>query len=160
MPRPGEEWGDNSVIPISNYNTLKLRSLIKDIAKFYGVPFAEVNNVTGKMLHDATPRAKKDHGIKAGVYVPTFEEVMKYSESLQSFLAKHPQIKTHVLALHGQIRSVSRHAGGIVVGESLNEWMPLINSGGVIQTPWTEGQTVRHLEPFGFINESHCKNCA
>ena len=146
-----EEWGDNSVIPISNYNTLKLRSLIKDIAKFYGVPFAEVNNVTGKMLHEATPRAKKDHGIKAGVYVPTFEEVMKYSESLQSFLAKHPQIKTHVLALHGQIRSVSRHAGGIVVGESLNEWMPLINSGGVIQTPWTEGQTVRHLEPFGFI---------
>ncbi len=29
--------------------------------------------------------------------------------------------------------------------------MPLINSGGVTQTPWTEGQTVRHLEPLGFI---------
>ena len=145
------EWGLSSVVPISNYNTLKLRSLIKDIAKFYGVPFTEVNNVTSKMLHEATPRAKKDHGIKAGVYVPTFEEVMKYSESLQNFLKRHPQIKTHVMALHGQIRSVSRHAGGIVVGENLNEWMPLINSGGVIQTPWTEGQTVRHLEPFGFI---------
>ena len=29
--------------------------------------------------------------------------------------------------------------------------MPLINSGGVQQTPWSEGQNVRHLEPLGFI---------
>ena len=29
--------------------------------------------------------------------------------------------------------------------------MPLINSGGVVQTPWSEGQNVRHLEPLGFI---------
>jgi DNA polymerase III alpha subunit len=29
--------------------------------------------------------------------------------------------------------------------------MPLINSGGVRQTPWSEGQNVRHLEPMGFI---------
>ena len=29
--------------------------------------------------------------------------------------------------------------------------MPLINSGGVMQSPWAEGQNVRHLEPMGFI---------
>jgi DNA polymerase-3 subunit alpha len=29
--------------------------------------------------------------------------------------------------------------------------MPLINSKGVRQTPWSEGQNVRHLEPMGFI---------
>ena len=29
--------------------------------------------------------------------------------------------------------------------------MPLINSGGVTQTPWSEGQHVRQLEPMGFI---------
>jgi len=145
------EWGKYSVVPISNYNTLKLRSLIKDISKFYNIPFAEVNKVTGKMLHEATPRAKQKHGIKAGVYAPTFDEVMEFSESLQGFLRKYPQIKTHVLTLHGQIRSISRHAGGICVGERLNNWLPLINSGGTIQTPWTEGQTVRHLEPMGFI---------
>ena len=27
----------------------------------------------------------------------------------------------------------------------------LINSGGVRQAPWAEGQNVRHLEPMGFI---------
>ena len=146
-----DEWGDSTVVPISNYNTLQLRSLIKDVSKFYDVPFIEVNSVTSKMMFEATPIAKKVHGIKAGVYVPTFEEVMQYSDSLKNFLVKYPHVKTHVEALLGQVRSVSRHAGGVVVGEELDKWMPLVNSRGVRQTPWSEGQNVRHLEPLGFI---------
>ena len=146
-----EEWGDSTVVPISNYNTLQLRSLIKDVSKFYDIPFVEVNSVTGKMLAEATPIAKKVHGIKAGVYTPTFEEVMEYSQTLKNFLNKYPNVKTHVEALLGQVRSVSRHAGGVVIGEELDKWMPLVNSGGVRQTPWSEGQNVRHLEPLGFI---------
>ena len=146
-----DEWGGNTVVPISNFNKLQLRSLIKDIAKFYDVPFVEANLVTSKMLAEATPIAKKVHGIKAGVYNPTFEEVMEYSDSLKSFLAKYPKIKTHVEALVGEVRSVSRHAGGVVIGEDLDKHMPLINSGGVTQTPWSEGQHTRQLEPMGFI---------
>jgi len=146
-----QDWGDDTVVPITNWNTLQLRSLVKDISKFYGVPFNEANEVTGKMIYEAVPLAKKDHGITAGVYAPTFEELMKYSETLKRFLRKYPHIKTHVEALYGQVRSASRHAGGVVVGENLNKWMPLINSGGVRQTPWSEGQNVRHLEPMGFI---------
>lgn len=146
-----DQWGDNSVVPITNWNTLQLRSLIKDISKFYGIEFTEVNNVTSKMVYEATPRAKAKHGITAGVYAPTFEELMEFSESLQAFLQKYPHIKTHIEKLYGQTRSASRHAGGVVVGENLDQWMPLINSGGVRQTPWSEGQNVRHLEPMGFI---------
>jgi len=146
-----EEWGENTVVPISNWNTLQLRSLIKDISKFYGVPFTEVNPVTSRMIREATPAAKKKHNIKSGVYNPTWQEVMEFSSSLKSFLAKYPHIKTHVEMLVGQVRSCSRHAGGVVIAENLDECMPLINSGGVRQTPWSEGQNVRHLEPLGFI---------
>jgi DNA polymerase-3 subunit alpha len=146
-----EEWGDNTVVPISNWNTLQLRSLVKDISKFYNIPFTEVNKVTGAMIKEATGPAKKAKGMKAGMYTPNFEEVMKYSPSLQDFLEKYPHVKTHIEALHGQVRSCSRHAGGVVIAENLNEYMPLINSGGVRQTPWSEGQNVRHLEPMGFI---------
>lgn len=146
-----KEWGENTVVPISNWNTLQLRSLIKDIAKFYQIPFVEANSVTSKMLKEATPKAKAKHGISAGVYTPTFEEVMEFSESLQAFLKKYPHVKTHVEALYGQVRSCSRHAGGVVIADNLNEHMPLITSGGVKQAPWSEGQNVRHLEPMGFI---------
>lgn len=146
-----EEWGEDNVVPISNWNTLQLRSLIKDISKLYEIPFQEVNKVTSKMVGEAIGPAKQEHGIKSGIYTPTFDEVMKYSTTLQQFLRDYPQVETHVRTLVGQIRSCSRHAGGLVVGENLNQYMPLIYSGGVRQTPWTEGQNVRHLEPMGFI---------
>ena len=146
-----EEWGNTTVVPISNFNTLQLRSLIKDISKFYEVPFPEVNSVTARMVKEATPKAKEKNGIKAGMYVPTFDEVMEFSDSLQSFLRKYPNIRTHVETIYGQVRSVSRHAGGVVIGEDLDKHMPLICSAGVVQTPWSEGQNVRHLEPLGFI---------
>ncbi len=146
-----EMWGEDVVAPISNWNTLQLRSLIKDISKLYDIPFTEVNTVTNIMMREATPLAKKKHGIKAGIYAPTWEEVMEFSPTLQTFLAMHPEVKSHVEGLVGQVRSCSRHAGGVVVAENLDECMPLINSGGVRQTPWSEGQNVRHLEPMGFI---------
>ena len=146
-----EMWGEDCVAPISNWNTLQLKSLIKDISKLYNIPFTEVNTVTSIMIREATPEAKQKHGIKAGVYVPTWEEVMEYSPALRSYLNKYPEVKTHVEGLVGQVRSCSRHAGGVVIAENLDKNMPLINSGGVRQAPWAEGQNVRHLEPMGFI---------
>ncbi len=146
-----DEWGSNTVVPISNFNTLQLKSLIKDISKFYDIPFADVNKVTNTMLKEATPLAKKKHGIRAGVYTPTFEEVCEFSETLQKFFIEHPKVKSHVEGLMGQVRSTSRHAGGVVIGADLDKYMPLIASKGVRQTPWSEGQNVRQLEPMGFI---------
>ena len=146
-----DKWGDNIVAPISNWNTLKLKSLIKDISRLYDIPFIEANNVTGKMMVEATGPAKKKHGIKSGVYTPTFEEVKEFSTTLQNFLATYPHIADHIHTLHGQVKSCSRHAGGVVIAENLNEYMPLISSKNVRQAPWSEGQNVRHLEPMGFI---------
>jgi len=146
-----EKWGADNVAPISNWNTLQLRSLVKDISKLYDIPFTEVNPVTSVMIREATGPAKLRHGISAGVYVPTWEEVLEFSTTLQSFLNKHPEVKARVEGLVGQVRSCSRHAGGLIVSENLDSNMPLINSGGVRQAPWAEGQNVRHLEPMGFI---------
>jgi DNA polymerase-3 subunit alpha len=146
-----EKWGEDRVAPISNWNTLQLKSLIKDISKLYDIPFSEVNNVTSTMMNEAIGPAKQRHGISAGVYVPTWEEVLEFSTSLRVFLAQHPEVQERVQGLVGQVRSCSRHAGGLLVSENLNENMPLINSGGIRQSPWAEGQNVRHLEPMGFI---------
>ena len=88
---------------------------IKDISKFYDVPFIEVNNVTGKMIFEATPIAKKAHGIKSGVYTPTFEEVMEYSESLKGFLTRYPQIKDHINSMDTEVKDL-REKSSVVNG--------------------------------------------
>ena len=89
-----EMWGQDCVAPISNWNTLQLKSLIKDISKLYGIPFTEVNTVTSIMIREATPEAKSKHGIKAGVYTPTWEEVIEFSPTLRAYLDKYPAIVT------------------------------------------------------------------
>ena len=80
-------------------------------------------------------------------------ELCRYHPELISgmLLSRSSAVKTHVEGLVGQVRSCSRHAGGVVIAEDLDKSMPLINSGGVRQAPWAEGQNVRHLEPMGFI---------
>jgi len=144
-------WGESCIIPISNFSTMQTKSLIKDISKFYDIPFQEVNEVTNKILEETIPQAKKDHDITAGVYNPTLEEIAKYSESYKIFVMKYPFVEEHLKALNGQNRQISRHASGCIIGENLNYYMPLVNSGGVIQSPWPEGQAIRLLEPMGFI---------
>lgn len=146
-----KEWGEYSVIPISNYSTLQIKSLIKDISKFYNVPFEEVNEITTKMDFEAIPFAKKEKGITAGVYTCSYDEYLKYSSTFLKFSEKYPMVGKYVEKLHGQIRNISRHASGCLVFENLNECMPLINTSGITQTPFPEGQTIRLLEPLGFV---------
>ena len=144
-------WGEHSVVPISTVATLQISSLIKVVSKYYGVDFAEVNNVTTVIDEQAIPRAKEKYGITAGTYKPTFEEYVEFSPALSAFFDKYPEVKEPIEVLLNQPQSIGRHAGGVVISENLNRHMPLISSKGVVQTPWTEGQNVRHLEPMGFI---------
>ncbi len=125
---------------------MQLSSLIKDISKREDVPFTEVNVVTKAMFAEATPIAKKKHGIKAGVYTPTFQEVCDYSETLQGFFRKYPHIQSQVLGLVGSPRSIGRHAAGAIIGDYLPSKMPLITSKGVRQTD-TLGRRPKRSSP-------------
>ena len=51
-----------------------LANLIKDISKFYGVEFGEVNKVTSTMIAEATPAAKMKHGIQGLIVSDLYEE--------------------------------------------------------------------------------------
>lgn len=149
-----EEWKkkyDLDVIPISNYNTLKLRNLLKDICKLQNVPFQEVNDITNKIFAEATKPAKIKHDVESGMYEPNFEDAVEFSPSFRDFLKKYPTVANYLGTLAGEIRSTSRHAAGTLIAENLNEQLPLIAAKGLQQTPFTEGQRVRELEPMGFL---------
>lgn len=72
---------------------------------------------------------------------------IKHLLDSKHFLSDHPNLIVNDLI----ISNCSRHAGGVVIAEDLDYHMPLISSKDVRQTPWSEGQNVRHLEPMGFI---------
>ncbi len=139
------------VIQISNYNTLKLRNLLKDIAKLLDVPFQEVNDVTNKVFAEATKPAKIKHDVESGMYEPTYEDALEFSPSFNQFLRKYPAVKEYLGTLSGERRNLAAHASGHLIIEDLSEKLPLVAAKGTYQTPFTEGQRVRELEPMGFL---------
>jgi DNA polymerase-3 subunit alpha len=145
-----EKFGGNNVIPISNYNTFKLKSLIKDISRFYGIPFEEVNAALGPIEDDVKKEVFKP-GTDKNLFVLTYEDAMKYSKSLQSFISAHPEVTGPIKTLFKQNRSLGRHAGGVIISENIAERMPLILARGEPQTPWVEGMNYKHLEELGWI---------
>ena len=145
-----ENFGDSNVIPISNYNTFKLKSLIKDVSRFYRVPFEEANKALAPLEVDVK-RGRKNDAESEDSFDIHIDEALKYSESLRNYLEKYPEILDPLKVLFKQNKALGRHAGGVIISENIAERMPLILARGEPQTPWVEGMNYKHLEEFGWI---------
>lgn len=141
-------FGFRNVVPISNYNRFALKSLVKDLSKFHGVPFDEVNAATRTVEQDVR-RATTKHGDDKNLFVLKYDDALKYSQSFSKFIEKNPKIEKSIEVLFKQNRSLGRHAGGVLICDDLPNKMPLITSKGEPQAPWQEGVNVKHLEKVG-----------
>lgn len=141
-------FGVENVAAISNYNTFKVKTLTKDISKFYGIPFEEANEAT-KTVEQDVRKATLKAGDDKNLFTLTYEEAMQYSPSFKAFIDKYPQVGETMTILFRQAKSLGRHAGGVVICDDLPTKLPLITSGGEIQTPWVEGTQYKHLEKVG-----------
>jgi DNA polymerase-3 subunit alpha len=146
-----EFFGSDSVIPVSNFAQLQLKSLIKDLGRFYGIPFEQLNPVTARVEAEVLKEKKKEPGFDRGTWVLTFEDAFEHSESFRELLDVHPELSRGIQVLFKQMRNISRHAGGVIITEEASKNMPLLASKGEMQTPWPEGVNYRHLESFGFL---------
>ena len=145
-------FGEEAVIPVSNFNTLKLKSLVKDISKFYDIPYEEVNAVTGPLQDEVIYHAM-DESMEKSVFVLKHEDCMAYSPRYKEFMDKYPHVEEHIRTLFAQNRSIGRHAGGVIVADpkELEETLPMVGVRGELQTPWAEGLNFRNLEDNGFL---------
>jgi DNA polymerase III alpha subunit len=144
------EFGYNNVVPISNLNVLKIKSLVKDLSKFHGIPFDEANAAT-RTVEDEVRKAVHKHGDDKNLFILTYDDAIKYSKSFSSFLEKYPQVGENIKTLFKEQRSLGRHAGGVVIMDDAPSQMPLITSKGEPQTSWVEGVSQKTLEPLGIL---------
>jgi len=144
------EFGKENIVPISNYNTFKLKSLVKDISRFYGIPFDEVNRVLGPVENDVK-RAVFKKGTDKNLFVLLYEDAVQHSKVFREFIEKYPEVAEPIEILFKQNKSLGRHAGGVIVSENIEQRMPVIMAKGEVQTPWVEGMHYKHLEEFGWI---------
>jgi DNA polymerase-3 subunit alpha len=171
-------FGWENVVPISNYNNFKLKSLVKDLGKFYGVPFEEVNAAT-RTVEDEVRRAISRQGDDKNLFNLMYADAVGFlcedlvnkrlksvctgcspdcdkpvSPSFKGFIDRHPQVAESINTLFKQNRSLGRHAGGVLIADDLPSKMPLVTSKGKggerePQSPWVEGLNAKHLEKIG-----------
>lgn len=147
-------FGWENVVPISNYNTFKLKTLVKDIGKFYGVPFDETNAAT-RTVDDEVRKATMKEGDDKNLFVLNFDDAMSFkciksheplarpvcngctpdcnkpvSPSFRGFIEKNPVVAESIKILFKQNRALSRHAGGVLIADDLPNKMPLVTSKG------------------------------
>lgn len=141
-------FGFTNVVPISNYNTFKVKSLLKDVSKFYGIPFDEVNVATRSVERNVRKATMKE-GDDKNLFVLTYEEALLYDAPFKEFIDKYPVVGESMQVLFKQNRSLGRHAGGVLICDDLPMKMPLIASKGEPQSPFVEGVNFKHLEKIG-----------
>lgn len=146
-----EFFGEENVIPVSNFSQLQLRSLIKDIARLYSIPFDVINDMTLRIEQETLAVDRTADGFDKGTWVLTFESANTSSPTFQNLLKEYPDFERSLRILFKQMRNVSRHAGGVIITNNSREAMPLIKNGGELQTPWPEGVNYRHLEELGLL---------
>lgn len=166
-------FGFENVVPISNYNTFKLKTLVKDIGKFHGVTFEETNMAT-RTVEDEVRRATQKEGMDKNLFLLQFDDAMGFhcikakelnanplcsgctdacqkpvSPSFRAFIEKNPIVAESIKVLFKQNRALGRHAGGVLIADDLPNKMPLIASKGEPQSPFVEGVGYKHLEEIG-----------
>ena len=146
-----EHFGEENVLAISNYNRLQLKSLIKDISRLYGIDFQEVNSITKIIEDEAKPAIMEEIGNDQKLYQFTFEKAKQHSPTFTKFLEKYPDVGKHIENLYQEIKSIGRHAGGVLIVPNADECLPIIKIRGVYQSPITEGITAQHLKYFGLV---------
>lgn len=146
-----QKWGKEKLAFVSNWNLLSFKTLVKDLSRFFGIPFQEANDMT-KIAYEETWRALVAENLNLEkTHIITLEEILKHSFAAKQYFDRYPHLLEHIKILSGQVRDVSTHAGGIIIGDNLKEELPLISKNGKYQTPWPEGQARRLLEPMGFV---------
>ena len=146
-----DKFGNDNIIPISNYNRFQLKSLVKDISRFYGLDFSYVNKHLAPLERDVKQGLRHDGIDTNGPVQPTLEWAMQYSPMFLQLITEHPEIAEPIGVLFKQNKALGRHAGGVIVSENIAERMPLIKARGELQTPWVEGASFKHLEHFGWV---------
>ncbi len=122
-----EKYGDDRVANIITYGTFGAKAVLKDLARVYGISFAESTDMV-KTIAD---------GMKS------LEENFELSSEFRILMNKSPlyqKIYKEALVIEGMVRQTGKHACGIIIGDQpLIQICPLTIQEGDLTTQYAKG---------------------
>ncbi|MFA5467714.1 MAG: DNA polymerase III subunit alpha [Sphaerochaetaceae bacterium] len=135
-----QKYGSDKVAQIATFGTLKVKAVLKDVARVLDIPFNEATRIVN-LVPDVLPPAK---GEKKAPKL-TVQRAIDYSLELQELEQKggvYAELFDVAKRLEGFNRHTSTHAAGVVIGQSdLTNYVPLYREAktGAITTQYTMG---------------------
>ena len=94
--------GKQRVFSAGTFSTMKLKAVLKDVARVHGVPVQEVNYITAIIDDDAMSFSE-------------FFEFAFQKKKIRDFIHAYPRLIEDIRSLMGQPRSASVHASAIII---------------------------------------------
>ena len=99
-------YGEDKVANISTFGRMKGKSVLKDVSRVFGVPYHDVNKITGLISNDIGEET-----------FSTIKTAIENSKEMKYFARTYPDAVKFAQKLEGQIKIKGIHAAGIVVSE-------------------------------------------
>lgn len=133
-----QRFGVDHVATVCAWQRFAPRSVLSDIGRVFNVPFPEVKKMT-KLIDDLDRRP--------------IDEIADSMPEVDRFRKAHPDVWKHARRLQGQVRTLGKHAAGVVITDRpITDYMPLMRTrkDDPLVTAWAEGGEVR-ISDFGFV---------
>lgn len=113
-----KHYGSDHVSQICAFSVEKAKSVFKDVAKVFGVPFSESTRIAS-MIPDEIPGEK---AVTLKKCVEKIPEIRELAESL-----KYQTVFAHAIKLEGKNRHTTLHPAGVVIGrDRIDEYVPIL----------------------------------
>lgn len=135
-------YGEENVAQIGTISRMRGRSALRDVARVYAVPGAEVEKVVSSIVGSVIRDGEDD----------SIAEALASTPALQEFAKRRPDVMTSTLALEGHIRHVGIHPAGVICSPvPLAELVPLERRKSKGEAKDVIGYDMRECEGMGLI---------
>ncbi|MBP5459067.1 MAG: hypothetical protein J6Y62_02685, partial [Clostridia bacterium] len=137
-------YGERCTASIGTRGTMKTKAVLKDLARLYDIPQAEINAVTKGIDSEWADNEENE---------VTVADLEARSPELKALLEKYPDFCRSFEEIRGTVSNWGVHAGGVLITDfDLTDQLPLRkDDDGRLVTCWTEGLSSRELGMMGFI---------
>lgn len=138
-----DQFGEDKVCNIANYNTFGMKLALKDLARVFGEDHDEIEAITKKLKDE-----KDDEGNAL-----TWDQTLEIYDELKDYCDAHPDLAKAAKHMIGRIRGLGQHASGLIVSSvPIRDYVPLVRGKeGSPASAWIEGLHGTDLSTVGFI---------
>jgi error-prone DNA polymerase len=130
-----EQYGDRQAAMVANQNSLGFRAAIRETAKVYGMPAADISSISARITRQKDLLTFED--------APTNAQWLSRLSQTLKLKMPWPEILARALQAHNHFRHLSMHCGGVViVPDEIRRYVPVeFTAKGLPVIQWEKDQT-------------------